>query len=102
MQVPWLLFPAEVPNTMPSKAGMTVRYSQSVAKTDRRSPERRCPQFQHSGYFFCCKRPFLESSKLLIGREVRGSVAAAVGGRGSLDSFRSLGGQPRLRMFGFS
>jgi len=32
MQVPWLLFPAEVPNAMPSEAGMTVRYSQSVAK----------------------------------------------------------------------
>jgi hypothetical protein len=48
MQVPWLRFPAEVPNAMPSEAGITVRYSQSVAKeTDRRSPERRGPQFQH-------------------------------------------------------
>jgi hypothetical protein len=48
MQVPWLLFPAEVPNAMPSEAGITVRYSQSVAKkTDRRSPERGDPQFQH-------------------------------------------------------
>lgn len=32
MQVPWLRFPAEVPNAMPSEAGITVRYSQSVAK----------------------------------------------------------------------
>ena len=73
MQVPWLRFPAEVPNAMPSEAGMTVRYSQSVAKeTDRRSPERCGPQFsalvESQGISSAAKGLFLIAPSFLLAK----------------------------------